>query len=114
MEHSNINAIVDSVIAILERYTVKDWLTILLEKKKYLNIAFTSGNNEEIISQLNEFLELYGGMGSFTDLFITNKAGHNISNEETSKVNLEFGKLRTQLYLALQEEKSRINQSTKR
>jgi len=109
MAFSEINIALDIIIATLNKYGVEDWYNILSDKKDRLNKAFDSGNTEWIISQLEELIEVYGGMGSFTDLFITNKAGHRISDEKTSEINQEFRKFRTDLFLALQKEISRLN-----
>lgn len=57
-------------------------------------------NDDESLStyQLDEILSWYGGMGSFSDLVISELNGHSITEKDEDHLNDELSKIRSRIY----------------
>jgi hypothetical protein len=53
---------------------------------------------------LEQIQRLYGGMGSFNDLFVTDRAGHHIEPGNIDRVNTRLQQLQQDLFLAVTSE----------
>ncbi len=104
MKELEIQKLLSQFSSTLGKYHVKFWPDYLSKLEEQLTRAYASGEDQEKREALTRIKGIYGGMGSFTDIFITNLAGHTIATEDESAVNEEFQHLRTQLYLLLKEE----------
>jgi hypothetical protein len=93
---------------ILQKHEVTNWHQIFSDNKVRLLMAINSKSNHWILEQFTAILDMYGGMGSFTDLFICEQSGYNISPKDVKRVNDKFNKLREKLYVSLLAEISKL------
>ena len=104
MSFSTTLKLIDDIIDILQKYEVTNWYKILSDNKTRLIMAINSKSDHLILEQLTAIMDIYGGMGSFTDIFICEQAGYEISPKDVHRVNRQFQKLSTKLYFSLKEE----------
>ena len=50
-------------------------------------MAINSKSNHWILERFSAILDMYGGIGSFTDVFICEQAGYKISPKDVKQVN---------------------------
>jgi hypothetical protein len=99
MSDSRILQLLEEINNILRKHNVRRWLGILPAITDNLRQAEESGNSHQILEIMDEILSLYGGMGSFTDLFINDQAGHDTAPKDISKVNSRLQALQEALFL---------------
>ncbi len=98
------------ICTILDRHNERFWSEQVADIQKRLKRALDSGSTSWILTLLEEIRELYGGMGSFGDIFITHQAGHDIEPGEVSGVNSRFQELQDSLYLVVTAEIDRLRE----
>ncbi|CAG0943624.1 hypothetical protein ANRL1_01427 [Anaerolineae bacterium] len=109
MKRSEILEVMRQIKLLLERHRVKFWAKEFNYLEEDLKNAYASGSNNRKREGLEQILKIFGGMGSFSDLYINEAAGHEISPDEQTSVNQELDKLKSQLYLLVQEERTELN-----
>ena len=99
-----IRELLSEIRKILEQHKVKFWSSYFVELESRFNAAYESGNVHDKQKALDTIKQVYGGMGSFGDVYINAVAGHSISVEEESNVNKKLRGLRSTLYKAIMDE----------
>lgn len=108
MLYFNILKLIDDIMEILQKHEVTNWYQIFSDNKARLLMAINSKSNHWILEQFTAILDMYGGMGSFSDLFICEQAGYKISPKDVKRVNEKINKLREKLYVSLKAETSKL------
>lgn len=108
MRELEIQQLLTQIRSLLERYQVKFWADQIADLEEQFKKAYASGNDRAKRRALDQLEELYGGMGSFNDLFISSTSGDAISPEDESAVNKQLSHLRRQLYQVLQAERASL------
>ncbi len=98
MHESEILQLLIRIRRILEDHDVKFWVDHFAGLERDFNKAIAAGDHGTLLQGMKRIAEMYGGMGSFNDLFINERAGDRIEPGKESTVNRELGILRTQLY----------------
>lgn len=80
----------EETAAFLARYGVQSWADWLAADAVRIRQRDFSG--------VEHLLSAYGGMGSFTDVWICPENGHSIEAADVPAVNKELDRLRSQLY----------------
>jgi hypothetical protein len=111
MSLSNVINILEQIQSVLEQCSSKKWTTIIKTHAERLKAATDSNSVKWIKDELEAVKELYGGMGSFSDVYITPEAGYNIKHEDVSSVNNMFKGLQSQLYDETESELRRLNRN---
>ena len=104
MSSSEIEQLLREISGFLEQYGVDFWAEYVTERADELQSAILSQSNTSILYALYTIKKMYGGMGSFGDIYINPYAGHSIEIEQVSTVNRKFHELKTQLYGAVRDE----------
>jgi hypothetical protein len=82
-----IRIILREIVAILAAHGVEQWKVVLADLQERFEKANASGNVSLMAAALEDLKELFGGMGSFNDVFISPEAGHHISRTEVNRAN---------------------------
>jgi hypothetical protein len=96
--------LLEKIERILAQYSVNDWLIRIQDCIQRLQVAISSNNTKSLLQELEYLKSFYGGMGSFSDIFITPEAGYKIEQHKVSPINRNFQKLQARLYDKLTEE----------
>lgn len=68
--------------------------------------CFANSTKSKLSSyEIDEILSWYGGMGSFSDVYISPYNNHTISEEQVNIVNSKLSKLRDSIYDSLKQAK---------
>lgn len=93
-KYDKIKELLKGIKGFLEKYNDQKWPPWFSEQIKELESPWS---NETKV--LQELVGLFGGMGSFNDLYLCKENGHIIDNENAA--NRELDNLRGQLYQEL-------------
>ncbi len=99
-----IRELLSEIKKILERHKVIFWSSHFAELESWFDAAYQSDDIHEKHLALDAIKQVYGGMGSFGDVYINAIAGDSISPEEESYVNKNLRFLRSALYEAVTDE----------
>jgi hypothetical protein len=103
----SILSILDEILSVLNEYQINDWSRIIEEHKLELSKAMISGNDPRIQIELRDILGLYGGMGSFNDIYITDKPGCELPPDLLHAVNHHLQQLQSDLFDSITTEISK-------
>ena len=93
-----IQEVLGRIRALMEQHQVGFWTEFFCDVEQRFQTACTM-EDEPTQRQLKTLLmDIYGGMGSFGDVFITHLAGDAIAPEDVSPTNRELRELRSRLY----------------
>lgn len=104
MRGSEIIQLLSDCANLLRRFEVRDWTRTLEIELQDLKRAYASEGRGYKLRILNDILRLYGGMGSFSDIYICQENNRLIKGDEVMAVNKEFQRLRSVLYINVQAE----------
>ncbi len=104
MRGSEIIQLLSDCANLLRRFEVRGWTRILEIELQDLKRAYASEARGYKLRILNDILRLYGGMGSFSDIYICQENNRLIKGDEVMAVNKEFQRLRSVLYINVQAE----------
>lgn len=104
-----IRTILEEIIGLMTKYHVEPWREILEAIAGQLERAMESERPKHAVEALESLKELYGGMGSFNDVFISPEAGHQIPHSKVNSVNAELQRLQTLLYQEIDQELNRVS-----
>jgi hypothetical protein len=82
---------------------------IIKSHRERLQTSATSESVKWVKDELEAIKGLYGGMGSFGDIYISPEAGYNVKSEDVSSVNSIFRGLQGQLYDEIERELKRLD-----
>lgn len=99
MSDSRILQLLEEINNILRKHNVQQWLGVLTDIANNWKKAEDSGSSKRVLDMADEILSLYGGMGSLTDLYISDRAGDDIAPRDIHAVNSRLQALRHALYL---------------
>lgn len=111
MRQLKIQALLEEICSLLEKYRIAPWVTILKTKKEQFVSARESGDAQKLRAALKAILSIYGGMGSFGDIYVSDKAGFPIAADDVLPVNTKFQDLRTRLYVEVTDEIATLEES---
>jgi Domain of unknown function (DUF6966) len=111
IKESEILQLLSRLRSILVQYEIKFWPEHLFELEGQVRTAYRSGTLEDRAAAIKRIRRIFGGMGSFNDLFIATPPGRAVDPNEQSAANKEFQSLRTQLYLVIVEEARILEES---
>jgi hypothetical protein len=83
-------SLLEDAIALLRFHGVNHWADWLSHDVEYLRDGDLYG--------IEHLLSAYGGMGSFTDVFICPENGHNIQKSDVERVNQRLNNLQHEIY----------------
>ena len=109
MHENEIQQVLEKIRIILEGRQEGYWADYFSDLEEEFRKAIDPPELNRERKILQRISEIFGGMGSFNDVFINVHAGHNIKPEEVSTVNRELGELRSRLYVLVEAEKSRLS-----
>ena len=106
---TEIEEILKQIRTFLDKYGEKGWANqfVWLEEDWVAAQSPNSTNGRKLVA-LQRIREIIGGMGSFNDVRIDHCAGHLVKPEEVQNVNVELRRLRTKLYLLVENEIIRL------
>ena len=90
--------LLEETIELLRSYGVNPWADWLSRDVEYLK--------DKDLYGIEHLLSAYGGMGSFTDVFICPENGHNIQKSDVEKVNQRLNNLQNEIYLLAKQIKN--------
>ncbi len=106
MKEIQILEVMEQIKVLLNRHGVRFWAKELGYLQEDLKNAYNSDSDNRKREGLEQILRIYGGMGSFSDIFINQFAGDDILPNEMTPVNKKLRELRSQLYLLVEEERT--------
>lgn len=92
-QSDSVSRILGDLIELLERHGVKPWVEELMDRRDSV-ILEEPGATEKI-------LELYGGMGTFNDLYLCQENGHRGTQDELFSANERLRELQLELVEAI-------------
>jgi CRP-like cAMP-binding protein len=103
--------LLSEIASILEKHSVAHWEGIILARLESLRTASQTGNERHLAQELQEIRGLYGGMGSFSDVYVTDRAGDKIDAGQVRSVNSRLQRLRTELFISVGREMEQLGDS---
>ena len=87
---TKLHSVLEDAIQLLEKHNVRNWAEWL--KKDIARIQRSD------IYGVEHLLSLFGGMGSFNDVYICEENGYSINDDEILIVNERLSELRSEIY----------------
>jgi hypothetical protein len=109
MSISRILDLLSQLLSILRDHSVAEWEVEIADRVEGLRSAAQAGDSHLLIKELQEVMRMFGGMGSFNDVFVTERAGHRIGPGQVGTVNSRLQKLSTELFVLVEQEIERIS-----
>lgn len=110
---TEIEDLLQQIRTILEKYGENGWAQKFAWLKEDWVAAQSPNSNVDRELALQRIKEIFGGMGSFSDLAIDHRSGHLIKPEEARTVNVELYRLSNQLFILVEKEISRFVRNDK-
>lgn len=102
--------LLDRIYQIMADHRVGAWEDRIYDLRSRLASAADSKNRPAVRALLEDISYLYGGMGSFNDLYISSQAGHQIEERHVRGVNTRFQQLQEKLYVAVSAQLDRFRE----
>lgn len=108
MSISQVLELLSELDKILKDCSASDWEDVVSTRYESLRKAAQAGNDGMLRRELQEIRGLYGGMGSFSDVYVSYQAGDNIDPGQVRSVNSRLQRLRTELFISVGREIERL------
>jgi len=93
---------------LLRKHGEGHWTALLGSAAARLRDAHAARSPDQVVDAMQHILRLFGGMGSFSDLYLSARNGHRIKPEAVDLANARLASLRTQLFLSAKQTIARI------